>query len=278
MQTLWFITNPNSGSTSQEKCDAIEAGFAAQGLKLMGRTLFPDDVLPEAAALDAAGVDTVVLFAGDGTINATLSKLANWRGDFLVLPGGTMNLLAKALHTELDPVTIVRVAQTSSHRVALPYVEAGRNRAYVGLILGPVGHWVTAREAVRKGRLGRILPAIRIAWRKTFGRGIRIGGAKGLRERYQAVLISPAADKGLDVAAIEARDWTSIAELGWDWLTGDWVAARAVTKSHAMTLQVYGKHAIHALFDGEPVRLEPGVQIVGGVTHQGFISTRDVTP
>lgn len=278
MQTLWFITNPNSGSTSQEKCDAIEAVFAEHGLKLAGRTLFPEDALPEPAALDAAGVDTVVLFAGDGTINTALCTLANWSGAFLILPGGTMNLLAKALHTDLDPEKIIAAAQQADHRVALPYVEAGPHRAFVGLILGPAGHWVNAREAVRKGRLERVVPAVRLAWRRTFGNGIRVGGAAGLRDRYQAVLISPAVEKGLDVAAIEARDWRSIAELGWDWLTGDWVAARAVTKTQAQQLRVHGKRGVHALFDGEPVTLDPGAQIVSGMTPPGFIATRAETP
>lgn len=278
METLWFITNPNSGSTSQEKCDAIEALFIQHGLKLGGRTLFPDDDLPEPDALYAAGVDTVVLFAGDGTINTALCKLANWKGAFLILPGGTMNLLAKALHAELDPARIIASAVQSSQRVALPYVEAGPHRAFVGLILGPAGLWVNAREAVRKGRLERVVPAMRLAWRRTFGNGIRVGGAAGLRDRYQAVLISPAPGKGLDVAAIEARDWRSIAELGWDWLTGDWVAARAVTKTQTEQLRVHGKRGVHALFDGEPVMLDPGAQISSGATSPGFIATRLETP
>ena len=278
MDTLWFITNPNSGSTSKDKCDAIEAVFAEHGLKLAGRTLFPEDPLPEPEALDASGVDTVVLFAGDGTINTALCKLANWDGAFLILPGGTMNLLAKALHTDLDPAKIIAAALQSDQRVALPYVEAGPHRAYVGLILGPAGHWVNAREAVRKGRLERFVPAVRLAWRRTFGSGVRVGGAAGLRDRYQAVLISPAPGKGLDVAAIEARDWGSIAELGWDWLTGDWVAARAVTKTQTEMLKVHGKRGVHALFDGEPVTLDPGIQIVSGATLPGFIVTRVETP
>lgn len=278
METVWFITNPNSGSTSREKCDAIEALFIQHGLTLGGRTLFPDNSLPEPEALDAAGVDTVVLFAGDGTINTTLCKLANWDGAFLILPGGTMNLLAKALHAELDPAKIIESALKSNQRVALPYVEAGSHRAFVGLILGPAGHWVNAREAVRKGRFDRVVPAIRLAWRRTFGNGVRVSGAAGLRDRYQAVLISPAPGKGLDVAAIEARDWGSIAELGWDWLTGDWVAARAVTKTQADQLRVQGKRGVHALFDGEPVTLDPGVHIVSGATPPGFIVTRVETP
>jgi len=79
------------GSTTEAKCDAIEALFAERGLLLVGRTLFPDDGLPSLDALARAEVNTVVLFAGDGMINAALCVLAAWDGGILILPGGTMN-------------------------------------------------------------------------------------------------------------------------------------------------------------------------------------------
>ncbi|MBO9711474.1 diacylglycerol kinase family protein [Sphingomonas sp.] len=273
MKTLWFITNPGSGSTTKAKCDAIEAVFAERGLVLAGRTEFPERPLPEGAELDAAGVDTVVLFAGDGTINAALSALGGWSGAFLILPGGTMNLLAKALHGNADPAAILHAAHEAGRRVALPFVEAGEHRAFVGLILGPATAWVRAREAVRKGKVGRVVQAARVAWQRTFGsKGIRIAGARALRDRYQAVYVTADRD-GLDVAAIDARDWRSIARLGWDWLTGDWVAAQAVTQTHADEISPQGTRPVLALFDGEPVMLDPGTRIRGGMSGKSFLST-----
>ena len=47
---------------------ALEAVFEERGLTLVGRTAFPGDAIPHGTALDAVDVDTVVLFAGDGTI------------------------------------------------------------------------------------------------------------------------------------------------------------------------------------------------------------------
>ena len=131
---------------------ALEAVFEERGLILAGRTRFPDDAIPDAAALAVANVDTVVLFAGDGTINAALCALADWDGAFLILPGGTMNMLAKMLHGDADPAAIVHAAHHASRRVALPYVEAGPHRAFVGLIVGPAAHWGRAREAARADR------------------------------------------------------------------------------------------------------------------------------
>ncbi len=277
MQKLWFITNPGSGSTTKAKCEALEAVFEERGLTLVGRTDFPVDKLPSGAALTRKSVDTVVLFAGDGTINAALCALAKWKGAFLILPGGTMNLLAKGLHGDRDPHAIVEAAHVGDRRVALPFVEAGKHRAFVGLILGPATAWARAREAARKGRVGRLAQAMRIAWTRTFGgSGIRIQGVPGLRDRYQAVYVTPSPE-GLMIAAIDARDWGSILQLGWGWLNGDWVAARAVTERRAKEARVGGRHSVLALFDGEPVMLDPATPIRSGTSATAFIATREET-
>jgi diacylglycerol kinase family enzyme len=274
MKKLWLITNPGSGSTTKAKCEALEALFTERGLELAGRTDFPEQPLPKGGSLTRRGVDTVVLFAGDGTINAALCALANWKGSFLILPGGTMNLLAKALHDELDPHKIVHAAHKAKRRVALPFVEAGKDRAFVGLILGPAASWARAREAVRKGKIGRLFAAARAAWRRTFSRrGIRIEGAGKLKHRYQAVFVTPV-ESGLDVSGVDARDWGSIAQLGWDWLTGDWWDAHAVDRAHATELRIADKRPVLALFDGEPVTLEPGTPIRSGKSLEVFIATR----
>lgn len=273
MKRLWFVTNPASGSTTIAACEALEALFEARGLALAGRTRFPDDALPDIATLDAADTDTLVLFAGDGTINAAVCRLADWGGTFLILPGGTMNLLARALHDTLDPHAIVSRAG-DARPVALPFVEAGPHRAFVGLVLGPAAHWFRAREATRKRRPARLLRAVAHAWRRSFGRGVRIAGAGLDRRGYQAVYVTSEPDAMLAVAAIDARDWQSISDLGWTWLTGDWVDARAVDRAMTQAVTVLGTRPVLALFDGEPQMLDAGTQVKAGTSRPMFLSTR----
>ena len=52
-------------------------------------------------------------------ISHDLPVVADMSDQMLVLEGGTMNLLAKALHDDLDPATIIHAAHDSGHRVAL---------------------------------------------------------------------------------------------------------------------------------------------------------------
>ncbi len=272
MQNIWLITNPGSGSSTSAKCEAIEALLVEQGLAIIGKTDFPEQPLPEPEMLDERGADTAILFAGDGTINAAICALADWRGSILILPGGTMNMLAKALHGPADPAAIIHAAHNDEHRVALPYVEAGDRRALVGLILGPAASWVHAREMVRKGRIRGLGRAIMHAWRRTFGRGIRLKGVSGLSRSAQAVFVRPDGGK-LKVAAVDARAWQSIARLGWEWMTGDWLDAAAVSAVTTTTLSVAGDKPVRALFDGEPYMLDPSVEITAGETRPQFIRT-----
>ena len=272
MQTLWFITNPKSGTATPAKADALATLFAEHGLTLVGRTAFPDDALPTPQSLDAAGVDTAILFAGDGTINAAVNALADWTGQILILPGGTMNMLAKQLHGPAEPAAIVASAIAHGRRTALPIVEAGEHRALVGLILGPAANWVRARELVRAGRLRGLARALRLAWRRTFGHGIRLEGVPGLKHGAQAVLVR--AEPGrLDIAAIDARDFRALTRLGWEWLTGDWVAASEVTQCHATSFRTRGDRPALTLVDGEPVLLEPGTEIRVGLMRDIFLAT-----
>lgn len=272
MHKLWFITNPGSGSSTTAKCEAIEATFDERGLRFAGRTDFPEQKLPTPKSLDAAGIDTVVLFAGDGTINAAVCALADWQGAILILPGGTMNMLAKVLHGGADAPAIIHAAFEAGETVALPYVEAGKHRALVGLIIGPAANWVHARELVRAGRIRGLGRAIAHAWRRTFGRGIRFVGAPMLRGA-QAVFVR-AEQNQLAIAAIDARELRSIATLGWEWMTGDWLAAAAVTEHRTPRLRLAERKPVLALFDGEPQRIDPTDVITAGETRRQFIRTK----
>ena len=273
MQRLWFISNIRSGSATQAGCEAIEAVCAEKGLALAGRTRFPDDPLPDPAELAAARVDTLMLFAGDGTINAALCHYADWDGAILVLPGGTMNLLARELHDVLDPVEIVRRAATLHRTVAVPQVIAGDHRAFVGVILGPAAYWYRARENMRAGRIRRAIAGIRHAWRVTFGKGVRLADTPELPGRYQAIWVQPATE-GLKVAGVVAHDWRMAGELGWQWLRGHWLAASAVERATVGHLRVRGGASRLALFDGEPVMLPPGTDIRCAMSGRRFITTR----
>ena len=272
MHRLWLITNPSSGSASVEKCAAIEAIFAERGLELAGRTVFPEDGLPETEELVAANVDTVVLFAGDGTVNAAACRYDRWHGQALILPGGTMNILARRLHGETDPHDIVHKAHEQGAARAMPYVESGPHRAFCSLIIGPAAAWAQAREAVRYRAARRLRRAVQVAWARTWAQGVTLFDGTKQRGSYKALLISPE-DGWLKISAFSARGFWDAAKLGWEWLTGNWQDAPTVDNVRSAHITVTGPPAIHALFDGEEVMLRSPALVSSGTSNLSFIST-----
>ena len=267
-----MITNPNSGSASAAKCEAIEAIFQERGMELVGRTTFPDDTMPSVEDLVAANADTVVLFAGDGTVNAAACKYDKWHGKALILPGGTMNVLAKRLHGEAEPHDIVHAAHERPIVRSMPYVESGPHRAFCALIVGPAAVWAGAREAVRYRRFKRFRRAVALAWSRTWQRGICLFDGTRRRGTYKALLIAPE-DGWLKISAFSAKTVRDALGLGWKWLWGNWHDAATVDDLRSAHITVEGPRVLDALFDGEEVKLQSPARISSGESNLSFVAT-----
>jgi diacylglycerol kinase family enzyme len=270
MKTLWLVLNAASGSTSNAIVAAFEKACAAY--EIVGRTVFPSDPLPDAAKLDAAGADTLVVFGGDGTINAATGKVDDWGGTCLVLPGGTMNGLAKTLHGNASWADILERAP-DGRIVHVPVAVCGAHRAMVGVILGPASSWFHAREYVRAGAWSKIGRALRYAARKTIARTIRVAGDGANAGRHRAVIVT-ARDHDLEIAAISSDGWFTAARLGWSWLFGDWRDAGEVSVTHAPSVELISSRQVSALFDGEPAKLRSPVTVSHTMTRLSFIATK----
>ena len=147
---ICFVRNAKSGSHRAETIARIEQALGEAGHDVAIVCAFPDDDLPTSAALDEARIDTVLVFGGDGTINAAVAHWCGWGGQVLPLPGGTMNLLPVRLHGELDALEVVERfvrGELSPVRPQLIGCEGGR--ALAGLLVGPGTRWVVVREAMR---------------------------------------------------------------------------------------------------------------------------------
>lgn len=146
----WLVVNPASGSNTASSSETVAAALTDRGFRVARVIAFPDDALPDIAMLDAAGIALVVVYTGDGSVNALINHLAGWSGAVLVLPGGTMNLLAKRLHRSLGVDAILDLVAgggAQARRVACVRCEAGL--ALAGLLVGPGTSWSRVRESMR---------------------------------------------------------------------------------------------------------------------------------
>ena len=272
MKRVWLILNRASRTVGDDWEAKLGAALEARDSIVAGTTDFPDEALPTPAVLDAAEVDIAVVAAGDGTINAVAKMLEDWSGALLVLPGGTMNLLAKSLHGGALPEAIIAAVADPVATRQLATVDGGGHRAVVGAIVGPAASWVHAREAVRKNRWGRLTRAVRLAYLRTLSHAVHVRGPGRRSKGYRAIFIHPDGDL-LAIVKVRAAGWADGVRLGFSYLTGTWEGARGVETQRSREITLTGEGTISALFDGEPLRLQPETTLRLGKTRLRFVTT-----
>src|SRR3546814_4953085 len=92
-----LICNSQSGGHDEDIMGTIAEICRTSGAPLAATFALPDDEVPGAAELERRGIDLLLVWTGDGAINAAATKAAGWDGAVLPLPGGTLNLLSKQL-------------------------------------------------------------------------------------------------------------------------------------------------------------------------------------
>lgn len=215
--TLWLLTNAKSGSNSEAALDELQGHCGAAGLSIARVIRFPEENLPSIGELDAAGIECLAIFTGDGTLNAAITSLYGWSGAVLVLPGGTMNLLANRMHGEADLCTIFERYQRGAMRRWRPAIarcEAGD--ALAGLLIGPGTAWADVREALRDGDMAETTAKASAAMTQTT-EGARVRCAEpelGRREGYPLIEMTPS-HRGLQVDAFYADTPIDLAKQGW---------------------------------------------------------------
>ena len=272
MKRVWLILNRASRSVASDWEEKLTAAFKARGTEVAGITDFPSEPLPDPDALEKAGADVAVVAAGDGTINAVAHSLDGWSGILLVLPGGTMNLLAKALHGDALPEAIIAAVKDPPDARPIPTVDAGEHRAVVGVIVGPAASWVHTREAVRKGSWGKLARAVRLAYTRTLSRSVHLRAGKNKSRGYRAVFIHPSEDS-LSVVKVRASGWTDGVRLGFTYLAGTWENARGIESDKVQRIALAESDPVSALFDGEPLKLAPATVLKLGTTKLRFAHT-----
>jgi diacylglycerol kinase family enzyme len=103
-QRLLLVVNPVARTFSKPVLAVIEKALSADFRLEVAETKERGHASELAAQAAADGVDLVVVFSGDGTINEVLNALAGTPTALGVLPGGATNILVRALRLPLDPV------------------------------------------------------------------------------------------------------------------------------------------------------------------------------
>ncbi|AKM11226.1 diacylglycerol/lipid kinase family protein [Croceicoccus naphthovorans] len=257
----WLIVNPDSGSYDEKAFDALTQCCGDNDLTLDRVIQFPKDDLPTAAELDAAGIEMVTIYTGDGTINALVTQLYGWGGSILILPGGTMNLLAHRLHGYVDVDHIVaRLSRGTVRRERPHVVRCDAGDALAGLMVGPGTAWNTVREAMRHGDIVGIAGgAAEAIGQSTSGSMVKlVEPVSADAEGYPLILMNPEPGT-IRVEAYHAETVGEYAQQGVALLKRDFREGPHddLGQFTDMTLASEDGSPLQALVDGEPADLPP---------------------
>lgn len=261
-----MLVNPLSGGVGPnavEEATAILADYDCEAhvVALEGGQF---DLQVELALEDRP--DALFVLAGDGTAG-TIASRAGPNGPLVApLPGGTMNMLPKALYGTADWKIAIRRAleEGAPQRVAGGEVTDGQFRQafYCAAILGAPALWAPAREAVREGKFGLAWACGRRALKRAFSGRLRFSlDGRADRRAEALVLISPVISRameehtGLEAAAMNPADALEAFRLAAHAVFDDWRQDPAVTTKAIQQATVRARSRIPAVIDGEPALL-----------------------
>lgn len=213
----WLLANAASGSNSPATLEDLKACLDESGITVQKLITFPDNALPTPADLRADDIPLIVIYTGDGTLNAALRQLSGWTGAVLVLPGGTKNLLSKRLHGDYlhrDIIEVVAAGGAVRRRVQV--IAGPSGLAYAGLLAGPGTQWGAVREAMREGDIAAIASGMAEAIAKSTSETLvrAVSPPLGSRQGYPLIDMTPG-EHGIQINGYSATTPGELAQQGW---------------------------------------------------------------
>lgn len=266
-----LVCNSQSGSHDPAIQDAIVEACQAAGAPLVRTFALPDDDIPDAAALRAQGIDLLLVWTGDGTINAAASGAAGWDGAVLALPGGTLNLLSKALHGDRPvPEILADALSGKGTRRAIPIIRSDAGDAFITIVAGPATRWAEVRETMRQDGLVEAAGAAPEALEEMLNApGVRIAGHE---QAYPAVILTPTRT-GLRADGILTGRPGDVVRHGLAWLGGDFRDGPSEELAAGETIILESDAAISLEYDGELRETPSPARFALGTSAVDFVAT-----
>jgi diacylglycerol kinase family enzyme len=247
-----------------EKAGSVSAGDGEKLVEAVRQAGIQDFVMigPEKLSRKllerARKFDVLIVLGGDGTARM-VAELAPRDGPPLVLlPGGTLNILSKALYGELAWPEALAAALERGVVKRLTSGRANGEPFYVAALFGPSTLLARAREAMREGKPISAWRRFMDAWKRSFTRSIRARVGREPMQKAEAIgVLCPAFSGGIEADHLEwvkldARRLLDFARVSLRALTADWRNDSSVQIAPCRTSDIVSLGMIPATLDGEP--------------------------
>ena len=220
---------------------------------------------------EAAGqkLEVLIVLGGDGTIR-TAAEVCAEKGPYLIpLPGGTMNMLPRALYGD---VTWEESLKNTLAAPSLKVLSGGRiagKQFLIAAIVGAPALLTEPRESMREGNIVDAIEKGSVAFRKMFETKIQYlisGEMKGEAEAVALIcpLISEQmsdSEQALEAAVIDVESAAEVVRLATTAAFGKWRDDKNILLTKTKRVDVQSSKDIPATLDGERVNLGRSAEI-----------------
>jgi len=258
--TIAAVLNTASGSCTPENAEEMKSIFKEAGLEnlrlLCGHSETIDQMLT-----DASDAEILVVLGGDGTIRTAAARSTHTSSILIPLPGGTMNILPKALYGQGTWQEILRTILASPQIKNVSGGEVAGERFFIAAICGAPALWTHAREALRESNLGNAIEHGKEALRHMFSEKINYhfdemneGTAEALVVTCPLVATTLTEDRQvLEAAVIEVNRAGEVIELAAAAAFRSWHESKNVAVVRTSNVRVSSDQDIPLILDGETI-------------------------
>jgi diacylglycerol kinase family enzyme len=228
-----------------------------------------DQMEPSFAEAAGQKLEVLIVLGGDGTIR-TAAEVCAEEGPYLIpLPGGTMNMLPRALYGEVSWGDALKNTLTAPSAKVLSGGRIADKQFFIAAIVGAPALWTQARESIRDGDIIDAIEKGSVAFQKMFETKVQYlisGEIKG--EAEAVALICPViseemsdSEQALEAAVIGVESAAEVIGLATAAAFGKWREDRNILLTKTKRVGVQSSKNIPAILDGEIVNLGRSAQI-----------------
>jgi diacylglycerol kinase family enzyme len=211
----------------------------------------------------------LVVLGGDGTIRTAAETCGAERPYLIPLPGGTMNMLARALYGDLSWEDALKKTLTAPSAMVLSGGRVAGKQFFIAAIVGAPTLWTEARESIREQDIGKTIENGTVAFQSMFEMKMQYSMSAGMKGEAEAVavicpLISEKmsdSEQALEAAAIEVDNVAEVIGLLTAVAFGKWRDERNIILTKTNQVCVQSSKDIPGILDGEKVNLRRSAEI-----------------
>jgi diacylglycerol kinase family enzyme len=213
--------------------------------------------------------EMLVVLGGDGTIRTAAEACIGAGSYLLPLPGGTLNMLPRALYGDLSWQEALKSTLAEPSTKSLSGGRTGDELFFVAAIIGAPGLWMEARESLRERDIVDAVEKSAVAFEAMFDTKIRYSiSSKTTGEAEVLAIICPLVaeqmsdlEQALEAAAVDVENATQLLGLATAAAFGKWRDDQSVTLTKTRQVSVQSSRDIPLFLDGEKVRAGKNAEI-----------------